>query len=315
MDNVLDLISRVIPIFLLLGLGYLIKISQFLTAKTIDDLKRIVVTFALPPALFITFLNVELDFNIFVFALIIFGFNTLAIFWGKFTGRYFSKDHPYFPFLIPGYEYGMLGLSLFAGAYGLENAGAIALADLGHEFFIWFLFVPLLMNTVTNKTSVKGVIGNFLKSPVIIGIIFGILFNLLGLKAFLYENWITASVMTTFDFLANLVVPLILIVIGYGIQLQKASFKELGIVLLTRLGFWMPIFLLLNYLIIPLFFPFGKMFTHALFTLFILPPAFIIPVFMSKEDKNEERYIHNMLTGYTLVSMIIFAIYFVFSQV
>jgi len=315
MDNVLDLISRVIPIFLLLGLGYLIKISRFLSAKTIDDLKKIVVTFALPPALFITFLNVELDFSIFVFALIIFGLNTLAIFWGKFAGRHFSKEHPYFQFLIPGYEYGMLGLSLFAGAYGIENAGAIALADLGHEFFIWFLFVPLLMNTVSNKTSVKSVIGNFLKSPVIIGIMFGILFNLLGLKTFLYENWITSSVMTTFDFLATLVVPLILIVIGYGIQLQKASFKELGIVLLVRLGFWMPIFLLLNYLIIPLFFPFGKMFTHALFTLFILPPAFIIPVFMSKENKEEETYIHNLLTGYTLVSMIIFAIYFVFSQV
>jgi len=79
MDNVLDLISRVIPIFLLLALGYVIKISQFLSAKTIEDLKKLVVTFALPPALFITFLNVELDFNIFVFALIIFGLNTLAI--------------------------------------------------------------------------------------------------------------------------------------------------------------------------------------------------------------------------------------------
>jgi hypothetical protein len=209
----------------------------------------------------------------------------------------------------------MLGWSLFAGAYGVQHAGAIALADLGHEFFIWFLFVPIMMNAGKKGASVKTVISNFIKSPVIIGIVFGVLFNLLGLEAFLYDFWLTSSVISTLNFLGNLVVPLILIVIGYGINIKRESFKELGILLLTRMGYWIPVFLVLNFIVIPTFFDFGEMFTHALFTLFILPPAFIVPVFMNKSKKSEETYVHTMLTGYTLISMIIFAIYFVFSQI
>ncbi|HOO34201.1 MAG TPA: AEC family transporter [Thermotogota bacterium] len=314
MEKILELISRVIPIFLLLGLGYLIKLKRFLPSNTMDDLKKIVVNFALPSVLFTTFLSVRLDLNVLVFAILIFTLNIIALFWGKFAGKKFSKEHENFQFLLPGYEYGMLGWSLFAGAYGLQHAGAIALADLGHEFFIWFLFVPLMMNSGKKGVSIKNVILNFFKSPVIIGIVLGVLFNLLGLKEFLYTNWLTSSVISTLEFLGNLVVPLILMVIGYGINIKRESFKELGILLLTRMGFWMPIFLILSIFVIPTFFDFGDMFTHALFTLFVLPPAFIVPVFMNKSNKNEETYVHNMLTGYTLISMIIFAIYFVFSQ-
>ena len=315
MEKVLELISRVIPIFLLLGLGYFIKKKQFLSSTTIDDLKKIVVNFALPSVLFITFLNVRLDLNVLFFSIIIFGLNIAALLWGRFAGKKFCSEHDSFQFLLPGYEYGMLGWSLFAGAYGVQHAGAIALADLGHEFFIWFLFVPIMMNAGKKGASVKTVISNFIKSPVIIGIVFGVLFNLLGLETFLYDFWLTSSVISTLDFLGNLVVPLILIVIGYGINIKRESFKELGILLLTRMGYWIPVFLVLNFIVIPTFFDFGEMFTHALFTLFILPPAFIVPVFMNKSKKSEETYVHTMLTGYTLISMIIFAIYFVFSQI
>ena len=34
---------------------------------------------------------------------------------------------------------------MFASAYGLQNIGYIAVIDLGHEIFIWFVFLALLL--------------------------------------------------------------------------------------------------------------------------------------------------------------------------
>jgi hypothetical protein len=43
----------------------------------------------------------------------------------------------------------------------------------------------------------------------------------------------------------------------------------------------------------------------------MMPPPFIIPLFMRKDDTNERRYVNNTLALYTLISIVIFAIYFV----
>ena len=50
----------------------------------------------------------------------------------------------------------------------------------------------------------------------------------------------------------------------------------------------------------------------ALFTLFIAPPPFIIPLYMSDEDADEKGVINTTLTFYTIVSLILFVIYFSF---
>ena len=38
-----------------------------------------------------------------------------------------------------------MGVSLFRSAYGLEKLGYIAVVDLGHEIFIWVIFLAALM--------------------------------------------------------------------------------------------------------------------------------------------------------------------------
>jgi len=57
----------------------------------------------------------------------------------------------------------------------------------------------------------------------------------------------------------------------------------------------------------------GEVFKAALFTLFILPPPFIIPIYIAQHCKKERLYVNNSLTSYTVVSIIIFIIYFIFN--
>ena len=58
------------------------------------------------------------------------------------AGLYVVYNQRQFPNYI---EWRMMGVSLFRSAYGLEKLGYIAVVDLGHEIFIWFIFLAALM--------------------------------------------------------------------------------------------------------------------------------------------------------------------------
>jgi hypothetical protein len=64
------------------------------------------------------------------------------------------------------------------------------------------------------------------------------------------------------------------------------------------------IFLIRNYLQLE------KAFEAALFTLLIVPPPFIVPLYIRPDLLEEKRYVNNILTLYTIVTVIVFTIYF-----
>jgi predicted permease len=234
------------------------------------------------------------------------------IFYGRFLKARFHIEHEYFPFLVTGFEYGMLGVGLFGSAYGLENIGYLAIMDLGHELFIWFIFVSLLLSKRNGTQDIKQLIRNFLKSPVIIAIFFGIFLNLTGLGKFLYDFAITEAVISTIKLLGQLTIPLILLVVGYGIHFQKSFLKDLPVLLIARLVVLIPM-AFLGGIFMDKVLGLDEVFKVALFTLFILPPPFIIPIYIPQHCKKERLYVNNSLTSYTIISIIIFIIYFIFN--
>ena len=52
-------------------------------------------------------------------------------------------------------------------------------------------------------------------------------------------------------------------------------------------------------------------FEIALFTLLVLPPPFIVPLYMPPGMADERRYVNNVLMLYTVATIVIFAVYFV----
>ena len=217
MEQTIQIVNRVLPILLLLSLGYWIRVKNFLAPPTIEDLRKFVVNITLPAVLFISFLEIELKSAYFV----IFGFTFLLCILLFFLGRWFKSQfniqHEYFPYLTTGFEYGMLGISLFGSAYGLSKIGYIAVVDLGHEIFIWFVFLPLLLMKRDGRQSLGGIGRSFATSPVVIAILASLILNMLGTAESLYDLPVTGALMAAFQFLGNLTIPLILVIVGYGI--------------------------------------------------------------------------------------------------
>ncbi len=311
MDQTTEIINRVLPIFLLIGLGAWIRRSQFLPDRAIDDLRKIAVNLALPSVLFISFLQIEMK-STYLVVFVMMAALCIALYGlGLALRRRLDVPHPYFPFLMTGFEYGMLGVSLFGSAYGLENIGYIAVIDLGHELFIWFVFLALLLMTRDGLQSPGQLVGSFFRSPVIVAILAGIALNLLGAEAFLYEQPVTGGLMATLGFLSALTIPLILIIVGYGIRLDRAGVREAALVIAIRLAILIPLALILNAVVIRGLLDLERPFEIALFTLLVMPPPFIIPLYMRQDMPEEKRYVNNVLMLYTVFSLAIFSIFFV----
>jgi malate permease and related proteins len=308
--DISQLLNRILPIFLLLLLGNWARRSDFLAEDAVAALRKIVVNFALPAVLFLSFLDIELEPAYLMLAVLMFGL-CLALFGlGLLIRRWRHVPHPYFPFLMTGFEYGMLGVALFGSAYGLQNIGYIAVVDLGHELFIWFVFLALLLRKRDNLTQPAQLLRAFITSPVIVGILAGLAFNALGAGPMLRELPVTGGIMATLAMLSNLTVPLILIIVGYGIKFDVTAAREAGQVTGIRLAMLIPLALLLNAVVLRTWLQLPPAVEVALFTLLIMPPPFIIPLYMRPGDTREMTYVNNTLTVYTVVSIVLFTIYF-----
>ncbi len=307
----IDILNRVLPILLLLFLGYWIRRTRFLGDDLIEGLRKVVVYLALPAVLFLSFVQVELKPSFLVVFFVVFFLCVLLFGLGRLVRPRLAPKQTYFPFLTTGFEYGMLGISLFASAYGLQNIGYIAVIDLGHEIFIWFVFLALLMMTRESAQRPGQLFQSFLKSPVILGILAGILLNVAGVGHLLTDWPVTGGIMAALEFLASMTVPLILIIVGYGIQLNREGFGSASRVVLFRLVILIPLALLLGRALIQDLLQLEKAFAVALFVLLILPPPFIVPLFMDQDSIADLRYVNNVLTLHTVVTIVVFAIFFI----
>jgi hypothetical protein len=111
-------------------------------------------------------------------------------------------------------------------------------------------------------------------------------------------------------------VPLILMIVGYGIKINRSGLKDALLVVMIRLGVLIPLALFLNVHLMRNFMQLDRLFEAGLFTLLILPPPFIVPLYAHSNLGDEEKqYINNVLTIHTMISVVVFIIYFVMNPV
>jgi hypothetical protein len=311
MNQTIQITNRVLPILFMILLGHWVRRRNFLAEATIEELRKIVVNLALPAVLFISFLGIELKPSFFV----IFGFTfflcILLFLLGNGLKKRVGVRFTYFPYLTTGFEYGMLGISLFGGAYGPDKIGYIAVADLGHEIFIWFVFLPLLLIKRDGAQNPTAIVKTFLSSPVVVAILASLLLNVLGVRESLYRWPVTGGLMTTLEFLGNLTIPLILMIVGYGIKIDRGGLKDALQVAGIRLVLLIPLALIVNIYLVRGLLGLDPFFEAALFTLLVLPPPFIVPLYARPSLPVEEKqYINNVLTVHTVISIGVYIIYF-----
>jgi len=304
----LELVRRLLPILILLFIGFLSKKKNLFSDSFIDGLKVLIINIALPAVLFDAFSTMTLQTSylllfviIFLYCCLLYGFGIgLHKLFPNIYKRHYTKGY------MTGFEFGMIGVGLFGAIWGMDQLPIIMLIGFGHELFIWFFYVVLISRTTDKSFNLKDTIRHFFKTPTIIAIVLGIMANLSGIRQLMDENIIGQSLLAVIEFLKPLTSPLILIVIGYMMVFRRTHIREAAVFILTRmvlvLGFGTLVLFSIRYLIHDL----DPLFTTAFYAFILLPAPYILPLYI--RDEEETTFFTQLLVYSTAASFIAYGI-------
>jgi len=301
--NMTALLEKLIPVLLILAIGWILRKRQILSVSTVNQLKTIIVNIALPCILFLSFSKTNLEARYALIVLLVFAL-CLAMYCLGFLLRRRSPamfGSIFTPWYMGGFEFGMIGIGLFGALWGAENLPLITLIGLGHEFFAWFIAVPYIQFRNSGEFNLLKTFGKFFRTPVIIGILGGLLTNITGLYSLLEGFFLGRAVLSTMSTLSNIVVPLILMVVGYSLVIERGNTKKVLLYITARMVPVLIIGTAALALIRLLIGSVDPLFTVAFYAFIILPPSYLIPVFV-KEDESERHFFSQTVIYYTLVS-------------
>lgn len=305
------LIQNTAPIFITLFIGWLIKKTSLIDRNGIEALKKIVTRVTLPFVIFQAFFTATYNAKSILIMIIILGINILCLVIGYLLHKVFPKTTNLLPFTLSGYEMGMLGFPLFALLVGSDQIASLAIVDLGHEIFVFSIYLYLLQSSTGRKGSFKNSLIDLLRNPVMIALILGLLLGATGIAAMISKSVAGDIITGIVNFISAPTAVLILISIGYEFNIKGRLFKKVFSVLALRLILMTATCASAIFFIFKIV-PFDKTLLLALMMMFILPAPFIIPVYSSSEE--EADFVSAFLSTNTLVTVILFAGLILFSN-
>jgi len=306
-----DVISNTLPIIFLISFGLLIQRKNILKQSTIIDIKKIVMNISLPAVLFITFINMDFKKEYYLIILCIVLLMIIMYFTGVMLNMFKRIHNPLNPFMSTGFSFGLLGVPLYGTVFGIENLGKISVIGVGHELFMWFIFFTLLKIKFNNEKFSTSTIIEMLKSPLIIGVVLGIVLNITGFKSFIYAIGILKGIFITIQYMANIATPLILIIVGYDLKINKKYLRRSIRIVILRIMVVFIIGYAFKFLVLDALIKNDTLFDYAYFTFLILPPPFSTPIFMDKYNSYEYRDLANNVTVLDTVICIVVYVTFV----
>ncbi|MBT3319697.1 MAG: hypothetical protein HN948_01145 [Clostridia bacterium] len=305
--NTFEIVIKVIPILVAIALGYFLTRAGFLKESMVDAFKKIVVNVTLPAGLFLAFIKIQFKVEYLIIIACVFVTCFLLFLIAKLIARVFSIKSKYFPFLLTGFEAGMMGYALFTAVFGADAAADFAVVDIGQVVFVFLVFVPMIINMGSSEkglASIKTSLKTAMKSPVIWAIILGLAGSLAGLWA--YEgSKVFAAFDNIFSFASAPTALLICLVIGSGLKLSIKSMKMEILTALLKVAFALLFaFILVQTVLVPL--GVDARIITALYALCCLPAPFVIPVFMKDPSTEDLNYVSNTLSIGSIIGVICF---------
>lgn len=286
----LDALAKVLPVLLLFGLGALLRRGAFLQPTTIGDLRRLVLYVTLPAALFPTFLRVTLEAQYLLIVVSVFVACVAVLAAGPLVGRLVGLRSPLLPGLLAGFEGGMIGYAIYGGVFGLDELYHFAIVDLGQVPFVFFVLATWLTRRSSGRTpTLRETATAFARTPVVLAILAGVVGSALGLGPALEASPLGEAVLRALGLVGAMTTPLIAIVIGYSTRLRRGS---LGAPLRTvgvRLAIWVALAIAFNAIVIDELLGLDRLFQAAVMTMAVLPPPFVIPLYLHARARQAGR--------------------------
>lgn len=202
----------------------------------------------------------------------------------------------------------MLGYALYGVLMG-EQSG-FAAVDLGQTVFAYTAFLGFLSLTDGRRPTVGGLVKNMVTNKCCIGMALGILLGVLGVGEWVLSGPAAGVVTGTISMLTAPTSALVLLVVGYELDLDKSLLRPVAVTVACRLAVMGGLLALVSFILFRIV-PYDEGLQIALMILYVLPAPFIIPLFA---DVGEEgKYISTALSVHTICTIALFAAIAAFS--
>lgn len=308
MLHIYDVFLRALPIFIMIGIGMLLRISKVLNEDVIPEIKKLIVQVTLPSMLLVTFARTRLRAEYMVIFTAVFLFCCLMLCLGMLFRSKINPKNRFLPALFTGFEAGMMGYALFSSFFGEESTYAFAVVDIGQVLFVFFVLAFFLRKQSGADVPFRTIIRDFALSPVILSIVAGILLSGTGIYTSIDGFALTVTIEDTLVMVGAVTQPLICIVIGYDLRLRVSRIIKPLSLIVIRLTIMLAAAYAINSLLIDRILGLEPVFHTAVYTMFLLPPPFVIPVYIGKASGNEKEEIMDTLSLHIIVSLFAFIV-------
>ncbi|MCB0201578.1 MAG: hypothetical protein KDI03_16055, partial [Anaerolineae bacterium] len=135
-------------------------------------------------------------------------------------------------------------------------------------------------------------------------ILAGLVAGQIGLSSLLAVSSIGESVLETLRLIGSMTTPLVAIAIGYELQLRAGEIGRPLRTIAVRLLIWVPAGVAFSLLVVGRLLNLDPAFQAAVLTMAILPPPFVIPLFMPNAEEADVNFVVNALTLAILVTLV-----------
>ena len=304
----LQVIQMVLPIVVMLALGMVCRRKKIFDMNGLAGLKAVVGDICLPVVLFNAFFTAKYSLAVALIFVLVYAGYALALAAGFGLRRLAAPHGKFFPFLLASAEGGMLGYALYGVLMG-EQSG-FAAVDLGQTVFAYTAFLGFLSLTDGRRPTAAGLVKNMVTNKCCIGMALGILLGVLGVGQWMLSGPAAGAVTGIISMIAAPTSALVLLVVGYELDLDRSLLRPVAATVLCRLAVMGGLLAAVSFLLFQIV-PYDKGLQIALMILYALPAPFIIPLFADVGD--EGKYISTALSVHTLCTILLFAAIAAFS--
>ena len=297
----------ILPVFVMLLLGMACRRWKLLTKSGIDNMKMLVTNIMLPVAIFHALATADYSAEtgklvgiMFVMLLLSFGMGFLL---KPFMTAAYRK---YLPFMVSVYEGGLMAYPLYTSLCGQENLSQIAVLDIAGLLFGFSIYMGLLGQVENGeKINVKKLCLGALKTPAFIASVLGILAGLSKVVVHLTDSPFGGTYLAVEEMLTTSVTAIILIVVGYSMELTPKLLKPCLQTILLRIIVQAVMAVVVLFAVHRLLGN-NMLLDLAIITYMSAPATFSMQTFLKKEEGS--AYVSTTNSMYCMVSILVYVI-------
>ena len=303
-------IAGILTIVIYFALGKVLAYAGVLQHREIAAIKKIVLTIALPPMLFLSFSQLELELSHIPVTLAVFSLNAVLFFIGVLIFRIKGKPARLVPLIMCSMNFSLVGIPLFVSLFSMEHLHHYVILGVGHELFFWFAFYSLFSHILVKEKTGYSPAAAIIRSPIAWGILLGCIASIAGVNLSQGTTAITMGIFKALEGLSALAGPLILIYIGTLFSVEKTVMKQSLQLIAVRLVGMFSLGYLLKFLVVDHFIPTSVYADASWFLLMSLPPVFALPMIAADYlDDRENNVLSNMIVLQVPLTAVMFFTY------